>query len=283
MRSPRWPGLSRGAWAALVVAGALGLALFIVPSSCAGSAPPQARSPLGIPGAASPTPAESLSPAATPNATQSSGGGLDLGGGPHVATFSTGDTVGLILKLALVGVLIWLSILGMRWLSRRARFAGGGSGSLRVLDSLALGPNRSVVVVQAGKRAYVVGVTQQQMTLLGEVADDESLVLLTPPEMKPMDQPLRVPANLMKAMRGTWSGRRGGRPRREPGFGRLLAETQLARSAGADVPFTASIIDRDAEPAKGAVEADPPGLARYLERLAREAASRSDRVVRRSA
>jgi flagellar biogenesis protein FliO len=40
---------------------------------------------------------------------------------------------------------------------------------LEVLDSTSLGPNRAVYVVRAGGKRLVLGVTQNQITALGEL------------------------------------------------------------------------------------------------------------------
>jgi flagellar protein FliO/FliZ len=64
-----------------------------------------------------------------------------------------------------------LIVLGLLWalarLSRR-RVTGRGAGSLTVLARQQLGRNSSVAVVRVVDRAYVLGVTDAQITLIGD-------------------------------------------------------------------------------------------------------------------
>ncbi|MBR0103208.1 MAG: flagellar biosynthetic protein FliO, partial [Selenomonadaceae bacterium] len=61
-----------------------------------------------------------------------------------------------------------------------ARFIGGrynaarmsASGG-RILENLPLGPNRSVCTVEMGGRVFLLGVTDHNINLLGEITDKE--------------------------------------------------------------------------------------------------------------
>lgn len=68
--------------------------------------------------------------------------------------------------LAVVGGLAW-------FLLKRGRFAGftARRGQMHVVDRLFLGPKRSIQVVQIGTKQLVVGITEMQITTLGELEE----------------------------------------------------------------------------------------------------------------
>lgn len=78
-----------------------------------------------------------------------------------------GAAMDLMLKLGAVLALAYVSMAALK------RYTGGAvsyRGSLlEVLDSTSLGPNRAVYVVRAGEKRLVLGVTQNQITPLGEL------------------------------------------------------------------------------------------------------------------
>lgn len=67
------------------------------------------------------------------------------------------------------------AMLALWWLVRRYAVARGSSGPMRVSQALAVGPRERVVLVDAGDKHLVVGVTPAAVTLLTqwEKSDDE--------------------------------------------------------------------------------------------------------------
>jgi len=95
--------------------------------------------------------------------------------GSDVASFGIGDWVNLGLRLALVVAVIWGAVHAMRWYVRRMN-RGTGRGGLRALEVIethALGPNRTLHLVRLGDRAVLVGATQERITQLLTVDDPE--------------------------------------------------------------------------------------------------------------
>src|SRR5690606_12077301 len=88
-----------------------------------------------------------------------------------------GDWVGLGARLALVVAVIWVAVAGMRWYVRRMHQGGrrGGLGALEVIETHALGPNRTLHLVRLGDRAVLVGATPERITQLMTVDDPEEL------------------------------------------------------------------------------------------------------------
>ena len=70
-------------------------------------------------------------------------------------------------SLAVVLLLMW----GLARVARRP-LSGRGGGALSVLARQALTRGASVAVVRVGERAYVIGVTDQTVTLLAEADPD---------------------------------------------------------------------------------------------------------------
>jgi len=77
--------------------------------------------------------------------------------------------VQMILALGLILVLAWgaIRIFGS---GLRSRMQGN---YVRILDEVALGANRSVVVIEIGGKSMLLGVTDHQITMLGELQDPQ--------------------------------------------------------------------------------------------------------------
>ena len=72
-----------------------------------------------------------------------------------------------ILALCFVLILAWgmFRIFGRNMRSRmQGRY-------MRVLDEISLGPNRGIVVVEVGGKAFIIGITDHQISMLGELND----------------------------------------------------------------------------------------------------------------
>ncbi|WP_371371249.1 flagellar biosynthetic protein FliO [Sporomusa aerivorans] len=88
---------------------------------------------------------------------------------PQPTTSSWLATSGYVLSLFLTFLLVLgLAYLTSRFLAQKMT-RGGGFGSGRVYASLSLGPNRAVYVVEIGGKFMVLGVTEQNISLLSEI------------------------------------------------------------------------------------------------------------------
>jgi len=92
---------------------------------------------------------------------------------PSLTSFGTGDLWSSLgrLGLTLVAVLglIWVTM----WVARRVlkgRIAGRGESGLRVRERLFLAPKKSIEVVSVGERVLVLGVTENHISMLTELA-----------------------------------------------------------------------------------------------------------------
>lgn len=77
---------------------------------------------------------------------------------------ATGDSV--LLAFAVPVLAVVFAMLALWWLVRRYAVARGSSGPMRVAQALAVGPRERVVLVEAGSKHLVVGVTPAAVTLL---------------------------------------------------------------------------------------------------------------------
>lgn len=93
------------------------------------------------------------------------------------ATFLAFGRMLLVLGL-IIGLLIVLARFGRKW-QGSARFGSKPSARIDVVSRRSLGKNVSLVVVQVGRRTFLVGQAAAQMTLLAELDGDEWLASTT--------------------------------------------------------------------------------------------------------
>src|SRR3954454_5297725 len=86
-------------------------------------------------------------------------------GAPGAELPSLGGSIAV--SFVSLGLVCLLAYLALRWLARRG--VGQGSGPLRVLARCPLEPRRSVYLIAAGGRCFLVGVGDGPMALLAEV------------------------------------------------------------------------------------------------------------------
>jgi flagellar biosynthetic protein FliO len=119
---------------------------------------------------------QATAPAARPPATPAPGADAAL---PDYSVFAAAPAEppwwlvlgGLALKLGLVLLLIYATIWLLRRYLGRPAGAAAATGALRLLQSLPLGQQQYVHLIEVGDRLLVVGATPQHLTLLGEIDD----------------------------------------------------------------------------------------------------------------
>ena len=77
--------------------------------------------------------------------------------------------LGGLLLFVLVLLLAWFCT---RWLGGYYRARGGQAGTVQVLERTVIGPDRTLMVVRAGERVWLLGVTPQNITPIGELSPD---------------------------------------------------------------------------------------------------------------
>jgi flagellar protein FliO/FliZ len=84
------------------------------------------------------------------------------------------SSIWILVRIVVVLALVCAGIYGVVYLLKKS--SGGNAGNdpyLKNVASLYFSPNKSVQVITLGERAYMVGVTDQAINLLGEVTDRE--------------------------------------------------------------------------------------------------------------
>lgn len=116
--------------------------------------------------------------------------------------------LGMVLSVA---VILYLAY----WFTRRvAMGSGAGVGAagnnIRVYDRLALGQNKSLVIVRVGVRWLVLGVADQQITLVTELSEEESRIWRQTRRNGEQAAPPRFADILSDALRGKRHDRQQG-------------------------------------------------------------------------
>ncbi len=111
--------------------------------------------------------------AALPQTALAQAVGAEVGTG--VVALGVWDWVNLLVRLVAVVAIIWGAFWALRWYNRRIQTGSGGGRSLQVLETRALGPNRSMQLVRVGRRAVLVGVTADRINQLLEIDDPDEV------------------------------------------------------------------------------------------------------------
>lgn len=82
---------------------------------------------------------------------------------------------GLLFKLAIVIGLIYLTVLGLRFVSKRGRVGLPGSGSINVLEKTALAQNRELYLIDVADKVLLLGATANSISVLSEITDADAI------------------------------------------------------------------------------------------------------------
>jgi flagellar biosynthetic protein FliO len=77
------------------------------------------------------------------------------------------------LSLGIVIILLFGFIWGVKWLQTKARTTYQTTRALKVMESLPLGPKKSIHLVKAADRVFVLGAADGQISMLLELKKDE--------------------------------------------------------------------------------------------------------------
>ncbi len=74
-------------------------------------------------------------------------------------------------KLLLVIGLVYATLIGIRWLQKFKNPITGGGATIQLLETVGLAPGRSLHLIVVGEKTLLLGSTDQQISLLSELAD----------------------------------------------------------------------------------------------------------------
>ena len=93
---------------------------------------------------------------------------------PQPTGVSWWSTLAYLLSLfAVFAVVLVMAYLAARFLGGRFNAARISASGGRILENLPLGPNRSVCTVELAGRVFLLGVTEHNISLLGEITDKD--------------------------------------------------------------------------------------------------------------
>ncbi len=201
--------------------------------------------------------------------------------GSGVASFGLGDWLDLGLRLVLVVAVIWGAVYAMRWYVRRVNRGVGRSGAraLEVIETHALGPNRTLHLVRLGDRAVLVGATQERITQLLTVDDPDEFKRLTErPDDGGVASTPRI-AGAMSLMPNLGSGLKAMRVRQAEMNARIKAHREAQREAqrGTQRETGAATAAPKARGRAGAAQDAEPRFGSFKGILGRRAAERAPR------
>ncbi|MBR4384788.1 MAG: flagellar biosynthetic protein FliO [Selenomonadaceae bacterium] len=91
---------------------------------------------------------------------------------PRPTAVSWWSTLAYMLSLfAVFGVVLVMAYFAAKFIGGRFNAARLSASGGRVLENLPLGPNRSVCIVEMAGRVFLLGVTDHNINLLGEITD----------------------------------------------------------------------------------------------------------------
>jgi flagellar biogenesis protein FliO len=94
-------------------------------------------------------------------------------------SFGLGDALSLAWRLGLVAAVLGGAVVGLRWWGRRLSSPASQTGSLRITDTLALGSGRTLHLLEAGERVFLIAATPQQINLIAELDRAPATAALT--------------------------------------------------------------------------------------------------------
>lgn len=119
--------------------------------------------------------------------------------------------IDVVIKLALVLALVYISMIGLRWLKKGKTHHIKTSATINVLETTGLAPGRSLHLVVVGEKTLLLGATDNQISLLAELPDaavplpeetedfarvmsaqTEAAADELPPHLKSLDDPARA-------------------------------------------------------------------------------------------
>ena len=110
----------------------------------------------------------------------------------------------MVFFLGVVLVLIWLTL---SFLRKSMGLRGQGISSLTLEGGLALGPKRSIQIVKAGSKIYLVGATDHHLGLIAVIDDPKEIEVLLSSQTSTGKAPFRD--ILSRFSRGSSAGRNG--------------------------------------------------------------------------
>lgn len=87
------------------------------------------------------------------------------------------SNIGTVLMVILVFILIlYLAYFATKKLGKRFSFKGVGNKNIKIIESISVGQNKAIMIIQSADKTMLVGITQNGINLISEL-DGEKLCL----------------------------------------------------------------------------------------------------------
>lgn len=87
------------------------------------------------------------------------------------------SNIGTVLMVILVFILIlYMAYFATKKLGKRLSFKGVGNKNIKIIESISVGQNKAIMIVQSAGKTMLLGITQNGINLISEL-DEEKLYL----------------------------------------------------------------------------------------------------------
>jgi flagellar biosynthetic protein FliO len=85
-----------------------------------------------------------------------------------------GQVLSFVMFILGFAVVIVLAYISTKYAGRKLSLKNGGTGNIKIIDKVALGTDKSLVIVQSAGKTMLIGVTSQHIEFISEL--DESMI-----------------------------------------------------------------------------------------------------------
>lgn len=87
------------------------------------------------------------------------------------------SNIGTVLMVILVFILIlYMAYFATKKLGKRLSFKGVGNKNIKIIESISVGQNKAIMIIQSAGKTMLIGITQNGINLISEL-DEEKLYL----------------------------------------------------------------------------------------------------------
>lgn len=97
-----------------------------------------------------------------------------------------GNIGSVLMAVVVFALILYLAYFATKKMGKRLTIRGTGSKNIKIIDSISVGQNRSVVIIETAGKTLLIGVTQNEISLITELDRDK----LSLPDEKQGNQPM---------------------------------------------------------------------------------------------
>lgn len=85
-----------------------------------------------------------------------------------------GQVLSIVMAVLGFGVVIVMAYISTKYAGKKLSLKNGGAGNIKIIDRVALGADKSLIIVQSAGKTMLIGVTAQHIEFISEL--DESMI-----------------------------------------------------------------------------------------------------------